>query len=987
MKEPEAPAIYAEIATARTVHWMVAYDGRRYDFTAAPRITTKLTHFAYTVGVAVTDLIDAAIEARRTGDPINADDPDVRAAIASANPSDVFEDLELPGFAALPAVDDDAEEIDEDELDELEDELDDDAEPEHRRRFTETGDPVVDFTLDAADVVIPDGPTTDAPTGWAEVMGQQILGGNGAGSGGSNGSNGDDPELPPTPSFRLRIRGRMKKAATATPLEGTTPMQAIEAALTLEKLPKDAVIEWPRSELPRLACLDVDWHGIEPPSAAALEAMLAKLSPWPALWISHGGGLHLIFCALQGFAADELAAAAGLALLERYPAGSRPEVEVLPRSAHPRAKRKGKRAGEVIRMEQSVDRMLAGWRAKQLIGIDDDAVNDWLADHGFEIGGRYGHERCPFDARKTSKGGDPVVVGDDGVHCFVCASKGHPSGGRASYGRLVGTFRNSRVLDAAQGFIYFEQAKHLLREEYPHVPPALFEPAWACFLKLVHSPDDPRIGKAMTHFYVIRGAGNLWLDAETLNPVSPRVDAKVTQLMPSATYVGVDKKGLPAIKVSARLHDLHRTNQSIPGFPVVVPVRGARLWGQHQRYPGREVRTVVPSKRPDEITPRYVPPSRRMDIEAAWEFLEESYPGVDRNYVELLLAARGWAESGGGPVPMLIVTGPTGAAKTTTVMLAATIAGDTCAGVKEQDRAKFAESLGERCARCGFVLLDEFAKSVNPRKARMLFDLLLDIGREYTYRRLYVGPVTASLNSVLVVTNNVFPQDVRQNAQLGRRLVSVELHRRAPAAWENTCGTGDVRFWRTVQQNADVCDAIMSHVIDEHFSEGQCDDGWLGSVRRCGFDLLEATRSGSAGVSIDDSVRELFEAICDDDAPTAPNRWRGRGWRVLKLDGTGDIERCWRNLCDDASTMDGFAASMRIAELDLAALLGASDPVRLELSRHGRALGMRFVCGTTRGRGLGDINSEIDTHYESMEHDDADDEFEVAVAGDLVLDV
>lgn len=349
-----------------------------------------------------------------------------------------------------------------------------------------------------------------------------------------------------------------------------------------------------------------------------------------------------------------------------------------------------------------------------------------------------------------------------------------------------------------------------------------------------------------------------------------------------------------------------------------------------------------------------------MSVRDAFAALEQSYPGVDLEYLELLIAARGWAESGAGPVPMVMVTGPTGAAKTATVMLAATICGDSCASVKEQDRAKFSESLGERCARCGFVLLDEFAKTVGARRVRMLFDLLLDVGREYTYRRLYVGPVTASLNSVLVITNNVFPQDVKQNAQLGRRLVFVELQRRAPALWENTCGTGDVRFWRTIPENAEIADTILSYIVDKHFIPGGTVDGWLGSARACGFDLLETTRTSSAGVSIDDTVRELFALVCAE-APPAPDRWRGRGWRLLKLDGATDLEKCWRVLCDDPSTMDGFSTSMRVAELDLANVLGASEPVRLDISRHGRALGIRFITGSVRGKGTGCVNEEIET--------------------------
>ncbi len=927
-------------STSRQLRFVVRDPhGIVYDREMSPRRTHKLLSFCEAAEIDPEELL-AAAERFKEGEvflhPEADASPDAAAGIAGIDMA--------AAAAAMPSWGDEvADDVD---LSEPEADL--------GPAFPASGSNVLDHILAGAGVRMPPMPAPGGDTSWASVMG----GANGEGA--SAEPLTEDVDIEP---FEIRIRGRYSKAATATRLLAEGPEQAIYKALEAGDLPDQAVVEWAGTY--RLACLDLDWHHGAPPTAADLDRMINLVSPWPALyWRSHGGGAHLIYHELEGFSAEELAASAAIAFLDRCPVGQRPDIEILSRTAHPDALRGKQKAGSVYALDQSVARLLDGWRQGVASPPDEGAIREWLGERALEMGRRYDHTHCPFDPRPTSGGGSPVVVTDMGVMCYVCKGKGHRSRGFKSFSRLCGAYTNGRVLDCAEALVFFEHARHLLLQEYPAVPEGLLKPAWSAFLKLcAGEAADPRVPRAMTPSYVVRGVGGVWLDSVSFRPVNPKVGLGVTMTMPSAMYCKrtpqEDGTVLLEAKIDAKLHDLHRTDQRIPGFPEIVPVPGLKLWGQHNEYPGEEVRVAIPPTA-GYYPACYVEPVDRKPVHDSWAHIEKCFPGVDRAYLELLIVARGFAEAGSGPVPMIMVTGPTGAAKSTTVLLAAALCGDVCAPIKEVERERFQEAIGQRARTSGFLLLDEFGKDMHELRRRALFSLLLDITRTFTYRANYTGPTYTQLNSTLVLTNNAFSQDVKQNAQLGRRLIKVDLCSRA-GNWETTCGTRDVRYWRTEETNADAANSFVSHVIDKYLPEG-CNRTFIDAAGDVGFKLLEeltAAAEAEGAVSTSEQVRELFTLVCA--APAYEKRPFLKGWKVIDRDDHGELAVAWRQLCDDPATKQGIAEAMRIAELDLGALLGVDGKVKLETTTHGRKVGLRFIQGHSRGRGAANskFNEEI----------------------------
>lgn len=124
----------------------------------------------------------------------------------------------------------------------------------------------------------------------------------------------------PTPKtvFRLFIRHKLQQHVQAQVIDIPDPEEALHFALETFAVGgrPDLIITWPIERRDALACLDIDYHDLaQPPSAEYTAALANAVRPQPFVWWnSHGGGLHLIYRALEGFDACELAAAAALHL-------------------------------------------------------------------------------------------------------------------------------------------------------------------------------------------------------------------------------------------------------------------------------------------------------------------------------------------------------------------------------------------------------------------------------------------------------------------------------------------------------------------------------------------------------------------------------------------------------------------------------------------------------------------------------------------------
>ena len=707
------------------------------------------------------------------------------------------------------------------------------------------------------------------------------------------------PEVVPAAEpFSVRARGRRETAAGAKTVRAPSPLAALLRGCEFGDL-----VEWRGRR--RLAVLDLDWHGGDVPGEHVRRGIAVAVRPHPAAWWISPRGAHLVYEELGGFRADELAAAGAVSAL----AAGASEVEVLSRTARP--------PGEVVAGAGDTA-ALSLWRAREVTAENEAAVLAWLSERGLSYG-RHAHELCPWNPGPNSSGGTPVVVSESGVVCFSCAGR------HASLPALAGGFTESRLLIAARAAVHFDHARHLIAAECPELPEPLRRPAWSCFLRLTLGADDPRVPRCMVTHYVVRGAGGVWLDALTFEPISPQVGPEVTRRLPCVLWINEDGEA----KLDPERHDLLRTNQRLRGLDEIIPVRGIPLWSRT----GREYAETDRVRATAPFGPRPHWPDAAPDPVVIDDFFRERFPGIDVSYLRLLIAARAHAESGVGLVPMIATTGPTGSGKTMTVHLAAHVVGDRVEAILHHEPERLHMAIGDASMRSSYLLLDEYGKTGVPDQ---LVAALLGLSREFSYRRLYKGQVTVPLNCTLVLTNTEFPESMRASAQLGRRVVLVELTTRG-RDWQETCGTGDIRAWRGDSECAAMADAMLRLAV-EH-----CGARFVDTARALGFGTLEQNQTEVRGGSdvAESLVRDLFAAI--EQAEDSARPLAGPGWRQITRDGDAAADLLWAQLCDDPMTRDGFGASRAVSELDLQRVLGTRVPVLLRIrGPHGRRLALRF---------------------------------------------
>ncbi len=759
-----------------------------------------------------------------------------------------------------------------------------------------------------------------------------------------------------TEPLRMRVRAIRAPSSDAIDVEGGDPIKAFQDALRFVR-DEQSVIYWKGTK--NLALLDVDFHGTTPPSRTLALTTLVKLRPVPFVsWVSHGGGLHALYHPQAGLDADEIAAAAALSIRDLLPTAA---IEVISVTNHPiptRTKNGVKqRCSELSWQDQTLDGALRQWMGTEdEDSVDEEEIEDWLDARGMQIDQRYNHTFCPFDPSESG-GNDPVLPNEQGVTCFKCYGQGHSSGGFQPWSKLIHGRTISRILSSARALVPWEHARFVIAEDYGRrFSPGLLKRAYFALAKLVHTPEDPRLWRLRKEYGCVRGSGGLWLSSSTLDPIQPKVSEYRLKEMPSVREAWEDEAGEWQERVSGTLLDRHLTNEPIPGWPEVVAVRGSKMWGQYLPYSD-------PNKVRAQITPegtkhpaRYLPEKRRLSEDDCEEKLLEAFPGICLPYLQLLLVARGFAESGKGMVPIIVSVGPSGSGKTQTAALAATICGDVSTRVP---RGNWQESFGYQSKKSGIVILDEFAKGKKGDKLRQAFDFLLEIDRVYAYRRLYVGPTNDPILSAIIVTNNAYGPEVLEHAQVARRVVYVRLPTQPRVDWQVTCGTGDIRRWRDGDGNAEVCDSYLSWIIDRFFSDTiAASEGTLSffdAAEELGYPRLRDSHDQSVfeGLGVEDQIREFFTAVCALSEPQE-GKFKGRGWRALPLDDQeNDATKAWKALCDDWSSPSGRLTSTKIDERDLSRVLGVElggprETVRFYSTRRGRTLLCKFQHERTR---------------------------------------
>jgi hypothetical protein len=639
------------------------------------------------------------------------------------------------------------------------------------------------------------------------------------------------------------------------------------------------VIEWYDD---RLAVLDCDYHGTD--ASMPMITLAGMITPAPAAWWkSKGGGLHAIYWSQDGLSAKEWASAAAISAVEVDPCMSK--AEVLTRSRVPTGKKVNVGC-------QTVTGALSVWCSGEQSETDLEVIDEWLTDHAMVIGGRYTHDFCVIapDDKTTNPS---VAVMRDGIKCFRC--------GFRPWSRIVGSDTGHIISEMAKNLCWRSQALAILSDLYGgRVDRGTLVDAYSAMLKLIHHADDPRVPLALLPTEVYRVSGGNWVGKDL--KLLPRnvFEQNYFKVLPGFKRVRHDARldTWEEMPVDVEVRANYQGSAPIEGVPELVHLRGAKMWGQFLDYPdlGHMVYRVQHKSR-SKHPYQYVPASDRMGDDEVCDHLLKWLPGLDLRYLKLCIAARGYAESVPAMPAIILAYGNSGSGKTTTPRIAAAICDDESFAMSNiDDDGRWAEAFGEYSRTAGIIIFDEAFKMNRPTQLR---ERLISLNRNFSYRALYVGPVTRELDNVIVCTGITIPVELLESEQLGRRAVAIQLQQQE-LQWQHQALS--IESWRDDPLKAYVSNCLVSHIIDSYFTERM--DFLTQIAPDLGVESLREHAAKGEGVDMKKLLRRFIEMLVK-----RPMTDQGRGWRTINRNESSDLHDVWTDmLCDDQS-LDGWARS------------------------------------------------------------------------------
>jgi hypothetical protein len=629
--------------------------------------------------------------------------------------------------------------------------------------------------------------------------------------------NGRIPaETPKARVFTVHTRPRRATNAESMPHTGATPLEALDAAVRYGGYADDdqPVAYWGKDD--PLSVCDIDFHGTEKFDPRNL-CQAWDLEPSPLrLWLSHRGGVKAVFGAIGNLTADEAAALYGWAFMQRFGSGCT-DLEVMHRTALPGYRRGGLSCGEVIGRNFGTDGSDA---LRRLIGsaLSDDANNEareeWLEEEGRELGMAYPHEQCPIEPGPNSRGGKPVMLYEDAVHCFRCAAKGvvHPgcrSAGRVPYYVLTGGVERKRsvVGSATWNWLPWTQVRHYLQHE--GVPDKIAPDVYRAALKAVHfRADDEEPTRALQQHKLdmvfwrngsspdlVLVEGGVWVNASEMGtPVGRGLDKRIKGL-PQLRWLkpGKGNKLVEAANgegpEAGRLID----GQAIGGlgWVPVTPLHGVDMW-EGRDHDDDRIRVVIPGDPPFQ--------RRRLEHETlndAQVFIESFFPGVNFDYLRLCIYAKAFAQLFPTEPPIIYAIGQSGSGKTHTWLLAAEIALCKAMEIKLNERdERFAQNVANAAHGSDMAFIDELTKC-GPALRERIIGIVLGLRKGMPYHRPFVGPKTIPAIPALLLADTAVHPAYRQDVQTARRTILVDLEAGAVGQrdWVES-SEGGVEGWR-----------------------------------------------------------------------------------------------------------------------------------------------------------------------------------------------
>lgn len=766
-------------------------------------------------------------------------------------------------------------------------------------------------------------------------------------------SQGGEDSSPPS-HLVIRVRPINAPRKFSQSYADVEPGEALKQAFQYTTEGLEPVLEWDSTRT--LCCLDIDYHDVpleERPPVALLEDIVRRIIPKPYCWHpSHAGGAKLYYLATPGFTAEELAAIAAfswsnLDCSSTFDFGKSSRHPGFPRERDQRPA--PAQADDIKYLYGSGD--VAPVRRLLMSELEYEEVESLLNERGWFIGQYLDHSQCIISPSETGKSN--VYIGDTGVFCHSCAARGmgpnpnHP--GMVHYGQLVRKIDN-RITNMVRNFCHAEHAIVVLENLFPQIPKKILLNIYRVMLKVVHTPEDPRINLVFT-----RGEGYLrsngqWMSVDGLSSITQNLQTFVRSL--PAALVPSTEEGF-AVNTNKYVALTNLGDCEHHGYPDIEFLRGVKVYGQHLNYRSKVIYKQVMTKSLRADPPSYLSKAKRMKEKEYTTIFKDEFPGLEMDYLKLLVAAKGVSEGQTSQCPYLLINGPAGSGKSTVPGLAAGICGDKAEEpIFVGDVNRFRQSLMDSAQYSSFVVINEIFKMAKMARLSPVQALnpMLSLTPDSRSHAMYIGSVAFGRLPVFVLTDIETPPEVTQDIQIARRFVCYDLQRRN--FWEDTFTARGIRpheFRLISHEHAKACDSVLSDVIDEFFTKPMSLKDIAASLGGSGLELDEASDSIKTN-----ALKRLYQLVCTAPDLTGSDRQRysGDGWKRITKGEQNELTQVWQEVLDSS---ESFSDSRVASSTDWSTLLGVELPpdskgkrrgIKLKVSAYGlNSVYVRFVNG------------------------------------------
>ncbi|HYE93915.1 MAG TPA: hypothetical protein VEA38_22990 [Terriglobales bacterium] len=689
----------------------------------------------------------------------------------------------------------------------------------------------------------------------------------------------------------------------------------------------------------RLAALDVDVLDGRPYPPGELDGYVRLAAPSPTwAWPTRSGGLRLIFepCERFGLNAAERAGMYAILVPEVSHHERTDRVELIARTRHPPKGERVLRPGGGYGVSDITGALMRRGGAD---AVPQELIDRWLDERAMVRGQRYDHMLCVIDPGPHGAR-DPVSVRDDGVFCFRCAGTGN---GWRPWAALVSvdSARKPAEVDplVAQAlyFVHWTHARLLLLSARPRVPEWVLRAGYRALLRVVHDAKWEEIARERAagvwrdDLRIVRGRG-AWLHAHD--------------------YTLHDSVKLPTLRVlpwvggSGPQCDRAATTSRLEGFVPIEPVA-------HVVTSPTWVGDAV-------LVPRPIggeEPGCFLDLKDSRAALLSAMPGASESWVDLvylLVLAGVRAQLRLSPPPMVVVTGPTGAGKGAALAAAEGILASPHHEIGFNGPRELAASVGAGLEKGSALLLGDEIGKVSEFWAQS--KVLLDLRDTHTWRKLYVGAVSAPMHAAIVLMGSTLPRGLTTMSEMARRAVLWTLprvDRGVSARWESQAcaalGVQGLQNLRESPMGAAIAEAFIERArADLRASEvlaGAClPVPWVEQARSVGASWMGEDEDAC---DLTEIVQRLYRLWCDGpDDIRIPDKQRHAGWLRCWRTGKGDAAaEALGDWVDDEDTLaERMGRLGRLETADVVDACGLPHEVRLVVRAHGRRIAVRFVA-------------------------------------------